>query len=146
MRHIDPYLEFILYRAHCNDDAGSEGPFNERAEDDYSKRRCKRAMEIVQKYLSYKEDRWIHIDGIISSEEDAKNLIEYAQKNIEHSESTIRLIQSIHGHIVFERILTFKGYDYPQTKEVADKLKSSKVGFLERISDMAWMNFLRSFG
>jgi hypothetical protein len=55
-------------------------------------------------------------------------------------------MHSIHGNIVFQRVLKFKNYDYPQVKEVADKLIGSGIGNLDIFQGSSWFNILRSYG
>lgn len=129
--------ELLLYRGQCHADGVSEGYFSLDAADRYSRERSHYAMQTVQKYLSDIYRDWsVQIsgtEGAVKSEEEALELINFAQRNIEGAEGIVKLLFSNHGRIVFDRKIRFNGW--PPSEKVAliemlEQVESQKMRYV----------------
>lgn len=140
---MDEDIQLCLYKANCDADGVSEGGFYPEKTDDYSQKRYLQAIATIQKHLQF-GDWGIHISGIdslVKSENEALELMRFAEQNIKGAEGIIRLSHCNHGMIVFERKIRFKGIPYwPKTnvKGLVEKFKTSDYQKNHNVSDAMW--------
>ena len=129
------YGDMMLYYALCPEsalterglDVAMEGRFNfdpatsnDRLRDWYFT-----AMRIVKTHLSQRRITIGYSDGIADKESDASKLIAYAEANIPGSRPVIRLIECMHGDIMFDKVIRFDGYTQDQRDELIETMKRS---------------------
>ncbi len=84
-------------------------------------------MQTVWRYLQPDWKFGLHLGypSFVRSEEEAKELIRYAEENIPASRSTIELVDCVHGKIRFNRNIRFDGYTQDREQELIERLKES---------------------
>lgn len=122
------HADLNLYFGLCTIDGFiGEGRFEMNAKDDWSMRRHMEAMDNVRRYLSPEWDFGLIVAGdrLVSSEQEAVRLIEYAESNIPKSGGLIELVDAMHGKIRFYRKIRFDGAIENQREELIGKMKQS---------------------
>lgn len=122
------YAQLKLYSGSCPADGCGEYRFSPEKRDEYSSARFYRGMNTVQRYLEPTNSWGLVIFGlgsIVRSEDEARMLIEFAEKNIPGASGLIELIDSMHGRIVFRRKIQFSGWIKSQEQELILALNKS---------------------
>ncbi|MBN1377492.1 hypothetical protein JW949_04155 [Candidatus Woesearchaeota archaeon] len=116
-----------LYYGLCNSDGLSEGKFYLPKDNPWSKRRFFRGMHIVQRYLQPDYYWGLKIGGfkLVRNEDEAKDLIQFAERNIQGASGLIELIEASHGTITFWRRIRFEGWTRIQQDELVRELMKS---------------------
>ncbi|MBI4239812.1 hypothetical protein HY620_02410 [Candidatus Uhrbacteria bacterium] len=125
------YAELTLYFGYCNASTFrfGEGRFDSEMKNERAVERYKDGLKNVLLYLEDERYRgWgltIASENIVETEDEARTLIEYAEKNIRKAARHIELVDSCHGVVRFYRKIRFYGYTADQKEELINKLKAS---------------------
>lgn len=113
--------EMLLYDAHCDSDGIGEGRFNPDDGRDFARKRYRDALKSVYKYI---EMGWCE-EGLrnLFPEEEAGGLVDFCRENFEGSEAFIKLFESKHGRILFQKKIRFPGYDLSQIPQIISILE-----------------------
>ena len=125
----EKYAILKLYYGLCQSDGLGEGRFFPAKKDEWSKARFTRALERMQYYLS-PDRKWGlraggYYEDIVHNEEEAENLIEFAEKNIRGASGIIEPVSSGDGEIAFWRKIRFNSWVAEQKEELIWELKKS---------------------
>lgn len=118
------FAKFRLYFGIVSARGLGEGEFY-LDKNEYQNKRYKEELENIQEILSRTWGLRIGRDSFVKSEEEAKFLIEFSEKNIFGTSSLIQLVDSMHGNTRFWRNILFNGWNKPQEQELIDELKKS---------------------
>ena len=124
----EKYAELRLYYGLCSNEGCSEGRFGDfRKEDSWYKNRFEKAMRTVHRYLEPNFSRGLRLasGSLVRGEDEAKTLIQFAEKNINDTSGIIELIDSMHGEISFWRKIHFSGWTIEQQERLIGELKKS---------------------
>ena len=122
MNDLERYAELDLYAGFCPSHGCREGSLDKLGKTAYIS-----VMKVVQRYLILNDALHIGIceDTLVQSEEEAKNLISFSEKNIRGAHIIIELLQCYHGLISFDRKIRFDGWVEAQQEELIEQLKMS---------------------
>jgi len=123
------YAELKLYFGYVPGSLLREGVFVNPPPNDYLKEAYFRAMNYVQRRLipGYLESVNLGFEKLVKTPQDAEELIEYAEDNIEGASRRIELVDYMHGMIRFYRKIHFEGWCENRKDELVGLLKKSEI-------------------